>query len=373
MNADDVNRFLDFCTNQGVMYANLSPAMQQAMCNFYTATKALPPGETVVDAPTVVATVSPTTKLYVKVLKNSPASKLSSNENGFYEFRGRRAFNATNAHIFKVVILDMNLPALGKQKSPFTSELDGDVKSAIEKIWNTNPDLFGIKDFHGNRGHQDTSISIGKAHFSFANNGAIKKITQIIWYPQAGLIATPTAPPIVTKTIKTQSKLNAFSVNIDKDDPILLGDKMLNLWKYNFKTTNILDNDQEVIRGRLGEIGLHIKYDMLEWINKDMELVGHSDFRVPGSNLTLDVKTIMEIHNNLLLKKKKVDSNNLADIFALALVEDMGTFFRVTFLGYINKLDSLNYIAAYPPCYMKNLDSYKIDRRQLETSIVIDI
>lgn len=249
----------------------------------------------------------------------------------------------------------------------------------VAQLWKANPGLFTIKNLHGGRGHQDTSTNIGRAYFVFDKNNSIKSISKVEWLPIitgsstiAAVVKAP-LPPVLKpaqSTSVTVSELKIFSIIIDKNDPQLLSDKMMNMWNYSSNSLFLLDDENIV--GRIGEIALHRQYPSMDWFNKDMELVGPADFNVNG-NLTIDVKTIKVAKNNLLIKKKKYDSLSLADVFALALVEDIGSSFRVSFLGFISKEAAIAHIINYPPCYMPMIDSYKIDKRYLKLTINLDL
>lgn len=371
MNLSDFIGLISFSSSRGVDILTAPDPVKQAMLDLYNLLNPATP---------VVASKVPTTQVVKPAKKAKKNAQKKSVQNtgptklvdGIYEFRARRAFNHLNANIFKVAIIDIVMPPK-REKYPFTAELDSSVRLVIEKLWNSNPELFSVRDLHKGRGHQDTKVNVGKAHFTFNNTGSIEKITDVVWYPvamkaQPTALATQLAPPPSTNGTPI-STLEGFTVIISKNDPQLLADKMMTMWQYNPKSLALM-NDENIV-GRLGEIAMHRQYGSFEWFNKDIEQIGPTDFKIPDRNLTLDIKTIKTIKNNLLIKKKKVDTLSLADIFCLALVEDVGDSFRVSFLGYISKEATLKHIINYPPCYMAALDGYKVDKRYL--SIILDL
>lgn len=364
MNLLEINELLSFCSNRGIDFLTASDSVKQAMLDLHKYTTT---AQTTV---TTITTSPPATKV-AQVVKAGTTDNLVD---GVYPFRGRRAYN--DGDTYKVSILDVALPA-GKVRSPNTDKIPAKASGIIEKLWKNNPKLFSVKNSHGGRGHQDTSENVGEAHFCFDKNSNISKISKIVWYPiassvQADPIPVPVKAPVTSTARKAAvSDLSVFSVLISKTDPQLLADKMMALWQYNASSTDTL-NDENIV-GRLGELALHRKYSSFEWFNKDLERVGPSDFKITDRNLTLDIKTIKTIKNNLLLKKKKVDTLSLSDIFCLAVVEDIGADFRITFLGFISKEDALRHIVNYPPCYMQMLDSYKIDKRYLSQKLDLDV
>lgn len=243
--------------------------------------------------------------------------------------------------------------------------MDAKVRSGLEKVANS------LKD-NTKQTRESPVVAVGDILFEFKSQKSkdgwsIENITNIKLLPDQGIPSKPVTPvPAKTSVVNTASlpKLVGFSAVLPKTDVAFINDPVLMTFGWHPKI-DIASNNQDDIRNRIAEIMFSQKFPMLEWANKDTETFKNFDYKELTSGMTLDVKTIATDRNNLLLKKKNVVANMLADILTLILVEDMGLTYRIECYGFISKTNALKYIGTLPTCYMSQFDSYKIDKKFL--------
>jgi len=347
----DINKITKFSRSKNIDFLKASPEIQQIIIDFYNTLNVskpqLPPIGTTDDNP-----VTPPATIAAKVIKSSAPA------DGVYPFVARKSIYADKSVEYKIAI-----PSLKKEegKYPCTGKLlDDNARQYIDNLYNDHKELFAKVKRADGRATLDTKSSVGQCMFYFNAEGSIKKISNIEWF---------VLEPQKAKPLK---ELKAFSVLISKSDPLLLNDNVLSAWGYYSNNTAPITNDEygDLITGRIGEIVLHKKYLFLDWLNKDSERVNSFDFKT--DNLTIDVKTTRTRGNNLTIKEKKVKDNTLADIYAFAFVEDLGSEFNVTFLGFIAKEDALQLICNKKAYLKSDIGSYLIFKTDLKSSINID-
>jgi hypothetical protein len=179
----------------------------------------------------------------------------------------------------------------------------------------------------------------------------------------------PTAPVVVPAATTVQvanglTKLVGFTAVISKTDPLIVNDSWLIANGYN-PSIDITAKNQEDLRNRVVEILVNRQFPTLNWVNQQTEKFLTYDFEELANKQTIDIKTICDREHNLLIKRKAKENGTLANALGLVLVEDMGVNFRIECFGFISRIHILRYIEGMPTCFMKQFDSYKIDKKIL--------
>jgi len=318
-----------------------------------------------------------------KAAKKVPSGSLITGrtlKDGPYDLYGRITHILAGGQDYKVVLKGLDLKEVGRAYAPAKScKKYPKIESHLRKLQKTSKESFQKMECHIDkatgsviRGYEDTFQPIGKAIVSFKDN-SIYKITKVELnaIPVATAAAPVPTPAVVIPITAAKPKsvapagLKAGSISIDKNDPILIDDPMLSLYRYNPNNSRVL-NIKEVL-GRIGEVAFNHHFKNWKWNNTNTNNADAYDFENQAAQYTLDVKTTNHIDNNLLIEKKKVERNNMADIFALCIVLDGGNHFDVRFVGFINKKSALAYIGAFPACLMG--ETYKIHRQYLVSEI----
>jgi hypothetical protein len=199
----------------------------------------------------------------------------------------------------------------------------------------------------------------------------VKEVTNIVMDPNAVIAASKTVvtKPAPLKLVVAQSvtparpNIGRFSVTMSKSE-LIASDPVLVALGFT-SGMDITRKEYEDIRNRVVEYLTAKQYPTLNWVNRLAEMFGTFDYKEPVESKTIDMKTIATDRNNLLLKRKAVEENTLADVIGLSLVEDKGPSVNVLCYGFISKENALKYIKAFPNCYMDQFDSYKIDKKFL--------
>lgn len=391
MNIEQLQNFAKHCKDMGVDIAGSDPKLISYLQNNFM-TQAHPEpvvadnNNNDIASPQSAANIANDTN---KLEGTTPLSQQFAD--GRYRVFGRVSETKSGEIEFKGVIKDVDLKSSGRVKYPCfvvkdttknSPAIHQDLRRRVSKLWNSGQrDRFFDMKKHGSgsddsmRGTHDTLDPCGDIYIEWNSDNSIKDAR--VFHPSPDPIPNPKAKVVkLGKNVAAvaaplsptpASSLITASFVFNKKDPILAEDELLKLFQYSPDTsiTSLKSDPFKQVIGRLGEIGVHKLYPRLGWYNEKVDKILPFDFE-SSSGLTLDIKTIGNIDHNLLIEKKKVDGDKMADIFVLCAVLEAADTVEVKIMGFVTKENVVKYITHKPGCLMMN-SVYKIEKWYLVT------